>query len=84
MHQAKLFFIIFVTTLSLLLRLRDTLGSPPNVSVTQGVRACLLRDVPFSAIYFPVYAHSKRLLADENGYNSALSLLIAGAIGECA
>lgn len=47
----------------------------------KGVRACLLRDVPFSAIYFPVYAHSKRLLADENGYNSALSLLIAGAIG---
>lgn len=56
---------------------------PSNPSVPQGVRACLLRDVPFSAIYFPVYAHSKRLLADENGYNSALSLLIAGAIGEC-
>ncbi|XP_042206783.1 calcium-binding mitochondrial carrier protein Aralar1-like isoform X1 [Homarus americanus] len=47
----------------------------------KGARACLLRDIPFSAIYFPVYAHSKRLLADENGYNSALSLLIAGAIG---
>ncbi|KAK8384570.1 hypothetical protein O3P69_014268 [Scylla paramamosain] len=47
----------------------------------KGVRACLLRDVPFSAIYFPVYAHSKWLLADENGYNSPWSLLIAGAIG---
>lgn len=47
----------------------------------KGARACLLRDIPFSAIYFPVYAHSKRFLADENGYNSPLSLLIAGAVG---
>nr|XP_045619991.1 calcium-binding mitochondrial carrier protein Aralar1-like [Procambarus clarkii] len=47
----------------------------------KGARACLLRDIPFSAIYFPVYAHSKRLLADENGYNTPLTLLIAGAIG---
>ncbi|XP_069961319.1 calcium-binding mitochondrial carrier protein Aralar1 isoform X1 [Cherax quadricarinatus] len=47
----------------------------------KGARACLLRDIPFSAIYFPVYAHSKRALADENGYNSPLTLLIAGAIG---
>ncbi|XP_063612790.1 calcium-binding mitochondrial carrier protein Aralar1-like [Penaeus indicus] len=47
----------------------------------KGARACFLRDIPFSAIYFPVYAHSKQLLADENGYNSPLTLLIAGAIG---
>lgn len=25
----------------------------------KGARACLLRDVPFSAIYFPAYAHTK-------------------------
>lgn len=25
----------------------------------KGARACLLRDVPFSAIYFPTYAHTK-------------------------
>lgn len=25
----------------------------------KGARACLLRDVPFSAIYFPAYAHVK-------------------------
>lgn len=48
----------------------------------QGARACFLRDIPFSAIYFPVYAHSKQLLADENGYNSPLTLLVAGAIGK--
>lgn len=32
-----------------------------------GARACLLRDVPFSAIYFPAYAHTKALFADEDG-----------------
>lgn len=33
----------------------------------KGARACLLRDVPFSAIYFPVYAHTKAKFADEDG-----------------
>lgn len=33
----------------------------------KGARACLLRDVPFSAIYFPAYAHVKAKFADENG-----------------
>ncbi|XP_044761097.1 calcium-binding mitochondrial carrier protein Aralar1 isoform X1 [Coccinella septempunctata] len=46
----------------------------------KGARACLLRDVPFSAIYFPAYAHTKAALADERGYNHPLSLLAAGAI----
>ena len=35
----------------------------------QGSQACLLRDIPFSAIYFPAYAHLKPMFADENGYN---------------
>ncbi|XP_050300438.1 calcium-binding mitochondrial carrier protein Aralar1 isoform X2 [Anthonomus grandis grandis] len=46
----------------------------------KGARACLLRDVPFSAIYFPAYAHTKASLADENGYNHPMTLLLAGAI----
>ncbi|XP_059478980.1 calcium-binding mitochondrial carrier protein Aralar1 isoform X2 [Neocloeon triangulifer] len=46
----------------------------------KGAKACFLRDVPFSAIYFPAYAHMKVKLADENGYNHPLSLLAAGAI----
>ncbi|XP_015126251.1 calcium-binding mitochondrial carrier protein Aralar1 isoform X1 [Diachasma alloeum] len=46
----------------------------------KGARACFLRDVPFSAIYFPMYAHTKAKLADEGGYNTPLSLLAAGAI----
>ncbi|XP_012229804.1 calcium-binding mitochondrial carrier protein Aralar1 isoform X4 [Linepithema humile] len=46
----------------------------------KGARACFLRDVPFSAIYFPMYAHTKTRLADEGGYNTPLSLLVSGAI----
>jgi len=46
----------------------------------KGSRACFLRDIPFSMIYFPAYAHLKPAFADENGYNSPLSLLTAGAI----
>ncbi|KAJ8676391.1 hypothetical protein QAD02_012178 [Eretmocerus hayati] len=46
----------------------------------KGARACLLRDIPFSAIYFTAYAHTKAKFADEGGYNTPLSLLCAGAI----
>ena len=46
----------------------------------QGAKACFLRDVPFSAIYFPAYAHMKKQFADENGHLGALQLLTAGAI----
>lgn len=46
----------------------------------KGARACFLRDIPFSAIYFPAYAHTKAKLADEDGYNHPLTLLLAGAI----
>ena len=40
----------------------------------------MLRDIPFSAIYFPAYAHLKASFADENGYNKPWTLLVAGAI----
>ncbi|XP_052265323.1 electrogenic aspartate/glutamate antiporter SLC25A13, mitochondrial-like isoform X2 [Dreissena polymorpha] len=43
----------------------------------KGSRACFLRDIPFSAIYFPAYAHFKKYYADENGYNSPGSLFCA-------
>ncbi|NXK45109.1 CMC1 protein, partial [Chauna torquata] len=46
----------------------------------KGAKACFLRDIPFSAIYFPVYAHSKLMLADENGHVGGFNLLAAGAI----
>lgn len=46
----------------------------------KGARACLLRDIPFSMIYFPSYAHFKKNFADENGHNSPLSLFTAGFI----
>lgn len=46
----------------------------------KGASACLLRDAPFSAIYFPTYAHLKANFADENGYNHPLTLLLAGML----
>eukprot|EP00073_Rattus_norvegicus_P035307 XP_008760194.1 PREDICTED: calcium-binding mitochondrial carrier protein Aralar1 isoform X1 [Rattus norvegicus] len=46
----------------------------------KGAKACFLRDIPFSAIYFPVYAHCKLLLADENGHVGGINLLTAGAM----
>ena len=42
------------------------------IAVTwQGARACFLRDIPFSGIYFPTYAHLKDHFADESGHVSA-------------
>jgi len=49
----------------------------------KGSRACFLRDIPFSMIFFPCYAHFKPALADENGYNSPGSLLLAAALSGC-
>ncbi|XP_070535510.1 LOW QUALITY PROTEIN: electrogenic aspartate/glutamate antiporter SLC25A12, mitochondrial-like [Ptychodera flava] len=46
----------------------------------KGARACFLRDIPFSAIYFSLYANAKLWLADENGVNSPLSLLTAATL----
>ena len=48
----------------------------------RGASACLLRDVPFSAIYFPTYAHLKRDLFGESQHKKLgiLQLLTAGAI----
>lgn len=50
------------------------------VCCVQGAKACFLRDIPFSAIYFPVYAHMKLEMADEQGRLGPLQLLTAGAI----
>lgn len=46
----------------------------------KGSRACFLRDIPFSAIYFPTYAHLKNYFADENGYNSPATLLLSATL----
>lgn len=46
----------------------------------QGFLACCLRDVPFCAIFFPCYAHMKVRLQDDDGYNTATSLLMAGIL----
>lgn len=48
----------------------------------KGASACLLRDVPFSAIYFPTYNHLKRDMFGESPQKKLgiLQLLTAGAI----
>lgn len=48
----------------------------------KGAAACLLRDVPFSAIYFPTYSHLKRDLFGESPQKKlgVLQLLSAGAV----
>ncbi|KAI9849694.1 MAG: mitochondrial aspartate-glutamate transporter agc1 [Sclerophora amabilis] len=52
------------------------------VGLYKGASACLLRDVPFSAIYFPTYNHLKRDYFGEspNKKLGILQLLTAGAI----
>ncbi|KAF2202916.1 mitochondrial carrier [Delitschia confertaspora ATCC 74209] len=52
------------------------------VGLYKGASACLLRDVPFSAIYFPTYSHLKRDWFGESPTKSlgVLQMLTAGAI----
>ncbi|VDP92682.1 unnamed protein product [Echinostoma caproni] len=53
----------------------------------KGARACFLRDIPFSAIYFTAYNHLKTAFANEDGINTPGSLLaaatLAGAPSAC-
>ncbi|KAK2150605.1 hypothetical protein LSH36_399g06029 [Paralvinella palmiformis] len=46
----------------------------------KGARACFARDIPFSAIYFPLYAHLKKLFSDDSGYNNPTTLLVAATL----
>uniref|UniRef100_A0A8C7H324 Solute carrier family 25 member 13 n=1 Tax=Oncorhynchus kisutch TaxID=8019 RepID=A0A8C7H324_ONCKI len=46
----------------------------------KGAKACFLRDIPFSAIYFPCYAHVKTYMSDEDGRIGPGKLLFSGAI----
>ncbi|KAF2264329.1 calcium-binding mitochondrial carrier protein-like protein Aralar1 [Lojkania enalia] len=52
------------------------------VGLYKGASACLLRDVPFSAIYFPAYSHLKRDVFGESPQKSlgVVQMLTAGAI----
>ncbi|KAI9817767.1 MAG: mitochondrial aspartate-glutamate transporter agc1 [Pycnora praestabilis] len=52
------------------------------VGLYKGATACLLRDAPFSAIYFPTYNHLKRDYFGEgpNKKLGVLQLLTAGAV----
>ena len=43
-----------------------------------GASACLLRDVPFSGMYFTTYARMKKIIAKDSG--NPFGLLLAGAV----
>jgi solute carrier family 25 aspartate/glutamate transporter 12/13 len=46
----------------------------------QGSEATLVRDVPFSLLFFPAYSNLKDLFANADGTNSKMSLLAAGCL----
>jgi hypothetical protein len=46
----------------------------------QGTLATLSRDVPYSILFFPLYANVKLAMADSNGHNSLGSVLTAGML----
>lgn len=49
----------------------------------KGAQACLLRDIPFGAIYFPAYAICKDYMVHKDGYDgsaSASQILLAGTL----
>eukprot|EP00980_Cylindrotheca_fusiformis_P008947 scaffold1909_cov130-Cylindrotheca_fusiformis.AAC.14 len=49
----------------------------------KGAQACLLRDIPFGAIYFPAYSVFKDYLVNKDGYHgsaSASHILLAGTL----
>jgi len=46
----------------------------------KGAKACFLRDIPFSMIYFPAYSHAKLATCDERGMNSPGSLFASAFI----
>jgi solute carrier family 25 aspartate/glutamate transporter 12/13 len=45
----------------------------------KGAGVCLMRDIPYAVIFFPLYATLKEKAADSNGKNSMTSILAAGA-----
>eukprot|EP01113_Clastostelium_recurvatum_P009950 TRINITY_DN1485_c0_g1_i3.p1 TRINITY_DN1485_c0_g1~~TRINITY_DN1485_c0_g1_i3.p1 ORF type:complete len:746 (-),score=212.22 TRINITY_DN1485_c0_g1_i3:70-2307(-) len=50
------------------------------VGLYKGAGACLLRDIPFSAIYFPTYAKMKQIMMNADGKLGAKELLLSGAV----
>lgn len=52
------------------------------IGLYKGASACLMRDIPFSAIYFPAYNHLKRDLFGESPTKKlgVVQMLLAGAI----
>jgi hypothetical protein len=46
----------------------------------KGASACFIRDIPFSGIYFPVYAICKDIFSIESNYMGYFNVLLSGSI----
>ena len=44
----------------------------------KGTSSTLLRDIPFSAMYFPFYARLKKYLAEEKGFSGGVGQFMSG------
>lgn len=60
------------------IKAREIIRDLGITNLYKGVKACLVRDTTFAAIYFSTYARLKKIFANETGYNHPLSLLAAG------
>jgi hypothetical protein len=56
------------------------LGAEGPKGFYRGTAATLLRDIPYSVIFFPGYANIRKLTADAQGNNSKLSNLFSGTV----
>lgn len=45
----------------------------------KGAGVCLMRDIPYAVIFFPLYANVRDFFTDVNGHNSIASIVFAGA-----
>lgn len=45
----------------------------------KGAGVCLMRDIPYAVIFFPMYATVRDAFADADGKNSIASIVFAGA-----
>lgn len=45
----------------------------------RGAGVCLMRDIPYAVIFFPMYANVRDALADAKGHTSIASIVFAGA-----
>uniref|UniRef100_A0A915DZC0 H15 domain-containing protein n=1 Tax=Ditylenchus dipsaci TaxID=166011 RepID=A0A915DZC0_9BILA len=46
----------------------------------RGLQACLIRDISFASMYFPVYGYAKKSTSNEKGENGPLSMFLSALV----